>query len=77
MCASAFHRPNTSANSVMGGHHSTPVVVHFPVLYSYSFVDNVRCVGQGNPKDALKVINHGIVLAIQAKGLCCLLDTVL
>ena len=39
-------------------------------------MDNVRCVNQGDPKDTVLVINQGTMLAIQAKGHYCSLDTV-
>ena len=40
-------------------------------------MNDMRCVGQGNPKDALLAINQVTVLVIQAKGYYCLIDTVL
>ena len=43
----------------------------------HSFMGDVKCVDQGNLKDALLAINHVTALAIQAKGHYCSLDTVL
>ena len=40
-------------------------------------MDDVKCVDLGIPKDALLAVNQGTLLANQAKGHYCSLDTVL
>ena len=49
MCSNTSHKtsnrqPDMSVNSVLGGEHSTPAVMRFPVLEGPSLVDDVRCV---------------------------------